>query len=112
MIYDHYLTIYDLAGSPLSHKLTINSAHFYAPMEVYHARFWEGVQAGSRIDMMVQIPFGRDISATQYAIPEDGHVYRIIQAQHGTDSDELPVTTLSLQREEGFYEICRPENAT
>ena len=39
MIYDRYLTVYDLAGSPLSHQLTVNSAHFYAELEVYQRRY-------------------------------------------------------------------------
>ena len=111
MIYDRYLTVYDLAGgSPIGGKLTENSAHYYAEMEVYHRRYWESVQAGSRIDRMVRVPFGEALTATQYAIPEDGHVYRIEQAQHGLDEDGLPVTTLSLRRMEGSYDLLRTEN--
>lgn len=113
MIYDRYLTVYDLAGgSPLSHQLTVNSAHFYAELEVYHRRYWESVQAGSRIDRMIRVPFGEDLTAAQYVIPEDGHVYRVEQAQHGPDDDGLPVTTLSLRRMEGKYDILRPQDAT
>lgn len=111
MIYDRYLTVYDFAGgAPAGGKLTVNSAHFYAEQEVYHRRYWESVQAGSRIDRMVRVPFGDDLTATQYAIPEDGHVYRIEQAQHALDGDGLPVTTLSLRRMEGNYDILRPES--
>lgn len=113
MIYDHYLTVYDLAGgSPMKNTLSVNSAHFYAELEVYHRRFWESVQAGSRIDRMVQIPFGDDITATQFVMPEDGHIYRIEQAQHGLDEDGLAVTTLSLKRMEGNYDILRPQSST
>lgn len=110
MIYDRYLTVYDLAGSPLSHQLTVNSAHFYAELEVYQRRYWESVQAGSRIDRMVRVPFGGDIMADQYVILEDGHVYRIEQAQHGSDDDGLPVTTLSLRRMEGNYDILATQS--
>lgn len=111
VIYDHYLTVYDLAGgSPLSHQLTVNSAHFYAELEVYQRRYWESVQAGSRIDRMVRVPFGGDIMADQYVIPEDGHVYRIEQAQHGSDDDGLAVTTLSLRRMEGNYDILATQS--
>ena len=108
MTYDHYLTVYDLAdGSQRGGSLAVNSAHFYAELEVYHRRYWESVQAGSRIDRMVRVPFGEDLTATQYVIPEDGHVYRIEQAQHGLDEDGLAVTTLSLRRMEGSYDILR-----
>lgn len=108
MIYDRYLTVYDLAdGTQRGGKLAVNSAHFYAELEVYHRRYWESVQAGSRIDRMVRVPFGEDLTATQYVVPEDGHVYRIEQAQHGLDEDGLSVTTLSLRRMEGSYDILR-----
>lgn len=111
VIYDRHLTVYDLTGgSPLGGRLTVNSAHFYAEQEVYHGRYWESVQAGSRIDRIVRVPFGDDLTATQYVIPEDGHVYRIEQAQHGRDKDELPVTTLSLRRMEGSYDLLRAED--
>ena len=109
MIYDRLLTVYDEpAGTPLQHKLTVAGSHYYAPMEVYHGRYWESVQAGSRTDLMARVPFGEDIRADQYVIPEDGHVYRVVQAQHGPDKDGLVCTTLSLRRMEGNYDIARP----
>lgn len=109
MIYERELNIYSLPdGTPLQRKLQHVSRHLYAEMEVYHARYWESVQANSRIDMMVAVPDGREITATQYCVPEDSHVYRIEQAQHGKDKDGLPMTTLSLRRMEGNYDIARP----
>ena len=109
MIYDRVLTVYDEpAGTPLQHVLTLVSTHYYAPGEVYHNRFWESVQAGSRVDLMAMVPDGSAIRADQYAIPADGCVYRIVQVQHGWDSDGQPMTSLSLRREEGFYDIARP----
>lgn len=113
MTYDHFLTVYDLKdGTQRGGKLTENSGHLYAELEVYHRRYWESVQAGSRIDRMVRVPFGEALTATQYAIPEDGHVYRIEQARHGLDEDGLAVTTLSLRRMEGSYDILRAEDGT
>ena len=107
MIYDRPITIYDLPdGTPLQRKLVKVSDHWYAPGEVYHSRFWESVQAGSRVDLMAMLPDGEQIRADQYAIPADGHVYRIVQAQHGLDRDGLPMTTLSLRREESNYDIA------
>lgn len=109
MIYDHLLTVYDeTAGTPLQQKLTPAGTHYYAKMEVYHTRFWESVQAGSRIDKMARVPFGEEIRADQYVIPEDGHVYRIVQAQHGRDGDGLECTTLSLRRMERNYDVAKP----
>lgn len=108
MIYDRVLTVYDEpAGTPLQHVLVQVSTHYYEPGEVYHNRFWESVQAGSRVDLMAMVPDGSAIRADQYAIPEDGCVYRIVQVQHGRDSDGQPMTSLSLRREEGFYDIAR-----
>ncbi len=108
MIYDKGpLAVYTLAGggSPLTGRLEALSQHLYQELEVYHARYWESVQAGSRIDTMLRVPFGDEIEASHYCIPADGHVYRILQAQHGRDEDGLPCCTLSLQREEKNYDV-------
>lgn len=110
MMCDHLLKIYDLpAGTPLQAKLVFVSEHLYAPMEVYYKRYFESVLTGSAIDTMVQLRDGESITASQYCIPDDGHVYRIVQAQHGYDADGLPITTLSLHRAEGNYDIAKPE---
>ena len=109
MIYDRILTVYNLAaGTPIQTKLTPVGQYYYCPMEVYHARYWESVQAGSRIDVMVTLPFGSDITSTQYVALDDGQIYRIVQAQHGKDADGLPMATLSLRRTEANYEIAKP----
>lgn len=106
MIYDRELCVYTLpAGTPLQHKLLPLSRHMYAEEEVYHRRYWESVLSGSRIDRLVCLPDGCGITADMYCIPEDGHVYRIEQAQHGKDALGLDVTTLSLRRMEGNYDI-------
>ena len=109
MICDRLLKVYNLpAGTPLQAKLVFVGEHFYAPMEVYYKRYWESVMSGSAIDTMVQLADGDDISSSQYCILEDGHVYQIVQAQHGLNADGLPITTLSLHRAEGFYDIAKP----
>ena len=59
------------------------------------------------MDLMVCVPDGRDITADMYCIPDDGHVYRVEQAQHGKDEFGLDLTTLSLRRMEGNYDIAR-----
>lgn len=83
------------------------SSHYYAELEVYHKRFWEAVQAESQIDRLVQIPFGMDVDAGLYCVLEDGHTYKILQAQHGQDEDGLPCCTLSLTRKEDNYDRAK-----
>ena len=86
-------------------KLSLVFMAFCAELEVYHARFWESVQADSRIDTMVQIPLRRDATAHMYAVLGD-HTYRIEQAQFLEDEFGLPVTRLSLMRMEHNYDIA------
>ena len=116
MIYDKPITVCRLPDGvdaiTKTKTLTPVFSAYCGELEVYHRRYWESVQAGSRIDRMVRVPFGEALTATQYAIPEDGHVYRIEQAQHGLDEDGLAVTTLSLRRMEGSYDILRAEDST
>ena len=106
MIYDRVVSIYRLEGgiAPPSGELTLLSQHYCAPMEVYERRYWDSVQAGQSVDRMVQLPFGDDIEADMYAVYEDGHTYRIVQAQHGADRDGQPICTLSLHREDIYYD--------
>ena len=109
MIYDRGpVKIYELRGGGTLADGTLHelSAHYYAELTVFYRRFWASVQAGNQIDRLLQIPFGRDLTADLYALPEDGHVYRITQAQPGKDEDGIDCCTLSLQREEGNYDLA------
>jgi hypothetical protein len=72
-------------------------------MTVYHTRFWESIQAGSRIDAMVELPLHRNVTAGMYALFR-GHIHSIEQAQLEKDENALPVTILSLQRMEARYD--------
>lgn len=103
MIYDKPITVQKLsvtAGTLLQGDLVPVLSAFCGEMTVFHSRFWEAVQAGSRIDMMVEIPLHRRaIQAEMYA-EYDSHVYRINQVQFQTDKDQLPVTILSMQMED------------
>lgn len=110
MIYDKILTICTLlpGRSPASRKLGRASQHYYAERTVYASRFYAGRQAGAKLVRMVSIPrsvYDAAIEADQYCILDDGHVYRIDQAQRELDNDGLPVTTLSLAEPEGKYEL-------
>lgn len=109
MIYDKPITVLKLpddVGTPLQGKLEKVFDAWCGEMTVYHARYWEAVQAGSRIDVMVQIPLHRkDVDAGFYAKYEC-HVYSIEQVQYQTDSDGHPVTVLSMKRPEVRYDIA------
>ena len=108
MIYDipiRILALPDTAGTPIQGKLQPVLGAFCAERTVYHARYWESVQAGSRIDLMVELPLRRAIDAGMFALLR-GHVYSIEQAQFEHDSDGLPVTVLSLKRSEAQYDLA------
>lgn len=108
MIYDRPIQILKLpddVGTPLQGKLQPVFTAFCGELTVYHKRFWESVQAGSRIDCMVEIPLRRKVDAGMYARYE-GHVYSVEQAQFEKDENLLPITILSLKRAEVQYDIA------
>lgn len=108
MIYDRGpMTVYARDGAPVENRLREISVHYYAQLETYHNRFWESVQAGDRVDLLLQVPDGAQLCADLYARPEDGHIYRINQAQQTEDDNGLPCCRLSLHREEQNYELIR-----
>lgn len=111
MIYDRILTICDPPGgwgAPFHGSVVPVRRSCYAELTIFHRRFWEASAAGTRADRMIRVPFGRDILATSYALLEDGHLYRIEEAQSTEDEDGLPITNLTLRRMEGNYDICKP----
>lgn len=107
MIYDRTIIIAklpDSVGTIVQGDLELVFTAFCAEKEVFHKRFWEAVQAGSRIDELVELPLFRKVDAGMYAQYKD-HTYSVEQAQFGKDSDGLPITTLSLKKLEGQYDI-------
>ena len=108
MIYDKILLVCSLTDDR-PRALSVECCYGYADQTVYHRRHWEAVQAGSRADRMVQVPFGGEIRADQFVwIPAESSAWRIEEAQHTTDGDSLPVTNLTLRREEAFYDVLEP----
>lgn len=108
MIYDTPITVLKLpdnVGTPLQGTLKEVFTAFCGEKEVYHGRYWESVQAGSRIDCLVELPFHRNSDAGMFARYK-GHVYSIEQAQFSKDENNLPVTVLSLKRTEGQYDFA------
>lgn len=79
---------------------------FCGEKEVFHSRYWEAVQADSRIDLLVELPLHRPADAGMYAVCKK-RLYSIEQAQYGKDSNGLPVTILSLKKVEVPYDISR-----
>lgn len=116
MIYDRSLTVYSLASgsSPLARTLTGGIEHYYAEKEVYASRYYKAMEAGESVDMLLELPrMDTDrITSGQYCVPDDGELYRIVQAQYGYDADGLPITTLSLKREGNKYDIIRDTSST
>lgn len=110
MIYDRLLTVFnsDTATSALARKLVERSRHLCAYRTVYHRTYFQAVQAGQSIERMVQIPeTDTPPDANMYAELEDGHIYRITEAQHAEDEDGRPCLVLSLHREEARYDLFR-----
>lgn len=108
MIYDIPIVILKLPrdfGTPMQGPLCPVFSAYCGEAEVYHRRYWESVQAGSRIDTMVELPLHRDVVANMFA-KFKGHIYSIEQAQFGKDENQLPVTILSLKRSENQYDIA------
>lgn len=113
MIYDRVVEVFELdtASSPLQRRLVLHSAHYYGRKTVYHKTYFEALQAGESVNRMIQIPAPENPpTATMYAVPDDGHVYRIIEVQPTEDEDGLPVVVLSLHREEARYDLFRPRD--
>lgn len=109
MIYDKPIQILKLpddVGTVLQGTLQPVFTAFCGEMTVFHNRFWEAVQAGSRIDVMVELPLHRkNADAGMFAKYED-HIYSIEQSQYQKDANDLPVTVLSLKRSEEEYDIA------
>lgn len=109
MIYDkpiEILRLPDDVGTPLQGKLQPVFSAFCGEMTVFHSRFWEAVQAGSRIDVMVQLPLHRKNADAGMFARYEGHICSVEQAQYQKDENQLPVTVLSLKRSEDQYDVA------
>lgn len=108
MIYDTPITVMklpDTVGTPLQGKLVKVFDAYCGEKTVYHARYWESVQAGSRVDILVELPLIREADAGMFARYKN-RIYSIEQAQFEKDADGLPITVLSLKRAEGEYDAA------
>ena len=106
MIYDRLITIYDVTGgSALGRKLVPPGvSHYCARRTVGLNRYYTALQIGQQTDDVLELPGRDDITPTQIAV-FNGHQYRILQVQHASDKDGLPITVLSLSRMEELYEL-------
>ena len=100
------LKLPDDVGTPIQGKLEPVFCAYCAEMTVFHSRFWEAVQAGSRIDVMVEMPLHRKNADAGMFAEYDGHIYSVEQAQRQSDENGLPVTVLSMKRTETQYDIA------
>lgn len=108
MIYDTPITVLKLpddVGTPIQGKLEKVFSAYCGETVVFHNRFWESVQAGSRVDTMVQLPMLRAVKTGMFAQLR-GHIYSIEQSQFTKDEDDLPVTVLSLKQSEECYDVA------
>ena len=108
MIYDTAITVLKLpdnVGTPVQGRLIPLFTAYCGEKEVFHARYWASVQAGSRIDVLVELPLHRNVDAGMFARYKN-HIYSIEQAQFGHDDCGLPATFLSLMRSEVQYDIA------
>lgn len=112
MIYDRVVTVHDVTGGGvLGRRLSAAGTSYYcARQTVGIRRYYTALQIGDQTDDVVELPGVCDIRATQIAIFE-GHQHRILQVQHATDKDGLPVTVLSLSRLEDLYELEQTPSA-
>ena len=109
MTHDYLLLRYELAsGTPMKGTLRALGTHYYGRLTTGHRRFWEAVQNDSRIDMSVEIPGDRSVTAGQYVYME-GAYWRIEEAQHTTDDDGLEVVRLALRRWGGDLSVVRTD---
>ena len=109
MIYDkpiQILKLPDNVGTPIQGKLQPVFSAFCGEMTVFHNRFWEAVQAGSRIDAMVELPLHRKKAGAGMFARYEGHIYSLEQVQFQKDSNQLPVTVMSMKRSEEQYDIA------
>lgn len=109
MIYDkpiQILKLPDNVGTPIQGKLQPVFTAFCGEMTVYHNRFWEAIQAGSRIDIMVELPLHRKNADAGMFARYENHIYSIEQTQYQKDESQHPVTVLSLKRSEEQYDIA------
>ena len=106
MIYDRLLTIHSVSGgSVLGRKLTAPGTPYYCGRRTVGLhRYYTALQIGDQTDDVLELPGRDDILPTQIAVFQ-GHQYRILQVQHASDSNGLPITVLSLSRMEELYEL-------
>ena len=69
-------------------------------------RNYAAKQAGDTLDDVIHVYQERSISAARDIAEIDGRKYKILQAQHGTDEDGIPITILSLERKEDHQETA------
>lgn len=113
MIYDRTLQLAHLGAgaSPMSRRLVLDGWKYYAPETVYASRYYSALQAGVRLDLVAFVAEPDAAEAGQYAIIS-GDVYRIERAEAATDEHGLPITMLTLHKEDDKFELLGTADAS
>ena len=81
---------------------------YYADRTIGIQRYYTAMQHDNRVDAMVRVqrtyelaPADDRVILSPYS-HQDGNAYRIIQLQQVLDDDGLPVTDLTLERDDGI----------
>lgn len=98
MIYDRLLTVAAVPPGvrPTAETLTTIRTHYFASKTISAKRFYESIQAGQRLDCLLEIPGWWGYSGLEY-VCVGSNIYTLEQAEERTDTDGLPVTWFSLR---------------
>lgn len=98
MIYNRKLQIYTVlpGKAPTEENLRPVRSHMYGEKTIYAKRIYDAVQAGYRLDKLLEIPGWYDYKSLEYVKPGDGGLYRLAQAERRQDENNLPCMWLSL----------------
>lgn len=103
------MVLYTPDGGMPSGEYTQVFKGYYGNRMVGYNRYFTAKAADDQVDLLVRIqrfPASVEdiVELTPYFTDGTGGTFRVVQVQHLSDEDELPVTDLSLQRTEGVHE--------
>ena len=91
-------------GSMPVEKLELKGRLRYAERMVGMNRFTQFLQNDVEIALMIRVPRKIEVSTQDYAIPNDGHQYKVVQVQYPPDITPKCMD-ISLSRIEEAYEV-------
>ena len=112
MIYQEPIRFYrlaDNAGAPLPNTLVPITRTYCAELTINSRRYFDSVQAGSKIDALVEVPSRYSVRSGDFAEYRTV-IYRVEQVEDIT-RDSSPAQRLSLHRPDARYEIAKEATA-